>query len=157
MDLEEDPEKKDEFTAQHTQNQESYDDWEEALNYYKRLYDEVFKSTENQNDEASTQRSRTNPDEKLKEAYRTLSEAAERGARVDSYEFKLIRRQESKYDEKGCNYDASDLSRHFFLAQDGELRDDPFDVIIRYPVFQALKYKFSFSSMIMSEYFIGEQ
>ena len=88
------------------------------------------------------------------EGYRCLEEARERGARVTSSEFRTIAQEASTYDEEGRSF--QNETKFFFRDEEGKMKVEPFDMVIRMAVFSALKYRGSFSSMIMSDYFICE-
>ena len=56
------------------------------------------------------------------------------------------------YDEGGRSIE--DPKKFFYLKEDtGEISQQPFDMIVREQVFKLLKFKGSFSSMIITDYF----
>ena len=59
------------------------------------------------------------------------------------------------YDESGRSIE--DTSKFFFVSEDtGEMSQQSFDMVIREQVFKLLKFKGSFSSMIMTDYFLNQ-
>ena len=77
-----------------------------------------------------------------------------RGEVVKSSEFRTIAQEASTFDEEGRSF--LDETKFFFRDEEDQMKEEPFDMVIRMAVFSALKYRGSFRSMIMSDYYIGE-
>lgn len=85
-----------------------------------------------------------------------MREARERGEDVKFYDFKIITQYSSSFDELGRSI--TDKSQYFYIDEEtGKVKDRPFDVMIRDPVYKLLKYNGSFQSMVTSKYFIDSE
>lgn len=82
-----------------------------------------------------------------------MLEAAGRGKDVHYVDFKVITQFSSTFDETGRGI--TNRNHYFHRNEsDGAMKELPFDVLVRDPVYKLLKYRGSFRAMITSSYFI---
>lgn len=70
-------------------------------------------------------------------------------------DFKKTSQYASSFDEEGRNI--LDRSKFFHLDEDGKVKKELFDEMIREPVYKLLKYRGNFGNMVTSKYFIDSK
>lgn len=154
-------EKEEEKEDKHKSNLADFEDMPEDEAYYMALYREAFESGAGASagpEEATTPSTRKGPmtlEEKLDFAYTFIDQARDRGLEVVYDHFKTITQFSSIFDEEGRSI--LDKNKYFHHDENGKIRTEEFDEMIRDPVYKALKYRGSFRTMITSKYFIDPQ
>ena len=103
---------KEKLEAQHMKNQVDLKDEDDALDYYNKLYSEVFEGSNGGEAIDSNTVNKVTPVTRRLEGYRCLEEARARGKDVKSEDFRMIAQEASIFDEEGCSYD--DDKKFFF-------------------------------------------
>ena len=70
-------------------------------------------------------------------------------------DFKTMTEYSTRYDESGKSF--ADPHTSFFQDEDGNIKNEDFDELVRAPVYALLKYKGSFKDFVSSEYFISNK
>ena len=152
--------KEEEKEAQHKTNLDDFEDMPEDEAYYRALYREAFESgadaaAAGPEETTTPKKGPMTAEEKLAFAYTFIDQARDRGADVVFDHFKTITQFSSIFDEEGRSI--LDKNKYFHHDENGKIRTDTFDEMIRDPVYKALKYRGSFRTMITSKYFIDPQ